>query len=96
MGSETVVTFGALVNAESDIRATVGRVNQQLADLKTYLAPIVSAWEGAASADYRANQDQLDLASIELNSVLDRIGEAVGQALVNYQQTESTNAGMWG
>lgn len=96
MGSETVVTFGALVNAESDIRATVGRVNQQLADLKTYLAPIVSTWEGAASADYRANQDQLDLASTELNSVLDRIGEAVGQALVNYQQTESTNASMWG
>ena len=96
MSSEMLVTFGALGNAESDIRATVSSMNQQLADLKSYLAPMVSTWEGAASADYQAKQAQWDQASTELNSVLDRIGAAVGQALVNYQQTESTNASMWG
>jgi WXG100 family type VII secretion target len=96
MASEMLVTFGALANAEADIRTTAGSMNQQLADLKGYLAPLVATWEGVASSDYQAKQAQWDRAAADLNSALDRIGAAVGQALANYQQTESTNAGMWG
>ncbi|MGH2787375.1 MAG: WXG100 family type VII secretion target [Actinomycetota bacterium] len=93
---ELLVTFGSLSQAQADIQSVSNSLNQQLGDLKSYLAPMVSTWTGAASSEYQAKQAQWDSAAAELNQILSRIGGTVGQALANYESTEKTNQSMWG
>jgi WXG100 family type VII secretion target len=93
---QILVTFGALSQAQADIQSVSNNLNQELGDLKAYLAPMVSTWTGAASSEYQAKQAQWDSAAAELNQILSRIGVAVGQALANYETTEKTNQSMWG
>lgn len=92
---DILVTFGALQQAEGDIASTSSALNQELADLKAYLAPLVASWTGVASTDYQAKQREWDTAAADLNRILSQIGVAVGKAEQNYSQAESTNARMW-
>ena len=70
----------------------VGSVNGSLADLKSYLQPMVSTWSGTASEAYNAKQAQWDQAANDLNEVLSAIGRALGAANEGFQQTEHSNA----
>ncbi|HEY0638411.1 MAG TPA: WXG100 family type VII secretion target [Pseudonocardiaceae bacterium] len=91
MSGEIKVTFGELASAQGNISSTVNHVNQQLADLKSFLAPMVSTWDGAAAETYNQLQRQWDTSAEELNRVLAQIATAVGTANDAYQQAESTN-----
>jgi WXG100 family type VII secretion target len=93
VSGEIKVTFGELASAQSNITSTVNGVNGQLDDLKSFLAPMVSTWDGAAAETYNALQRQWDTAAAELNQVLAQIATAVGTANDAYQQAENTNAG---
>ncbi len=93
---EVFVTFGAVQQAAGDARSTSASLNQQLADLKSYLAPLVASWEGQASADYNAKQKQWDEAQTSLNLLLAKIGTALDTSHSNYTQAENKNAAMWG
>lgn len=95
MADHILVTFGALSEAQANTAATYAALNNQLADLKSYLAPLTASWEGDASTTYQGYQAQWDTAAAELNTVLQTISSAVGQALANYQATEQTNTAMW-
>ena len=92
---EVFVTFGAVAQASSDARTTSTALNQQLADLKSYLAPLVASWEGQAATDYNAKQKQWDEAQAALNGLLAQIGTALDTSHSNYTQAENTNASMW-
>ena len=50
------VTFGAVNEAAMDTDGIASQIAQQLSDLKTYLAPLVASWSGAASGDFQALQ----------------------------------------
>lgn len=91
MSSEVKVTFGELGAAQSNISSTVNAVNSQLDDLKRFLAPMVSTWDGQAAETYNALQRQWDNAAMQLNQVLAQIATAVGVANEQYQAAESTN-----
>lgn len=91
-----LVTFGAIADAQADTASTYASLNQQLADLKSYLAPLVATWHGQASEQYNGYQRQWDTAAADLNSVLNTISSALGVSNDNYQQAESTNAAAWG
>ncbi|MEO9140092.1 MAG: WXG100 family type VII secretion target [Jatrophihabitans sp.] len=86
------VTFDQLAATEQQIQSTFGQVNQQMDDLKRYLAPMVQTWQGAASENYNAAQHKWDAAAADLNNVLNAIGRALGQANEGYQSTEKSNA----
>lgn len=60
MGAEGQVFVNALVLDEgaSDAEAAAGRIEQQLGDLRGYLAPLVASWSGEASSDYQALQQR--------------------------------------
>ena len=58
-------TFGAIDGARADIAASSGNINGKLADLKSYLAPLVAEWEGTASQAYQAQQAKWDAANPE-------------------------------
>ncbi|HEY2702656.1 MAG TPA: WXG100 family type VII secretion target [Candidatus Dormibacteraeota bacterium] len=91
-----LVTFGSLAEAAADVDAIANQIDQQLADLRAYLAPLVASWEGVASADYQAKQQRWDGALGDLNLVLREMARAVRTANDNYQLAESSNAAMWG
>lgn len=85
------VTFGELQAAQQNITGTVNAVNGQLDDLRSFLAPMVSTWEGQAAETYNALQRQWDTAAAELNQVLAQIATAVGTANDAYNQAEQAN-----
>lgn len=92
MSDQIKVTFGELQATQEKTQATVTSINGQLDDLKSYLAPLVSTWTGAAAESYNAKQKQWDSAAADLNNVLAAIGRALGSANEGYQATESANA----
>ena len=91
MSGEVRVTFGELDAAQGNISSTVNAINSQLDDLKSFLAPMVSTWDGQAAETYNALQRQWDTAAADLNQVLAQIGSAVNVANQQYQHAESTN-----
>lgn len=92
MSDVVKVTYSELSAAQGNITGTVNVVNGQLDDLRSFLAPMVSTWEGSAAENYNALQRQWDTAAAELNQVLAQIATAVGTANDAYNQAETANA----
>jgi early secretory antigenic target protein ESAT-6 len=86
------VTFAQIQATQERAQSTVASINSSLQDLKSYLAPMVSTWEGQAAQNYHAKQTQWDRAAYDLNQVLSAIGRALGSANEGFQNTESMNA----
>ncbi len=93
--AEIKVTFSALAAAQSDVKATAGRIHTQLEDLRRYLAPMVATWTGQAAEGYQATQRKWDTSAADLTQVLEQIGVGLGRANNEYQVTEQRNAGLW-
>lgn len=91
-----LVTFETVAGAQSDTAATHAAIDNELAALKSYLAPLVATWTGQAASNYEALQKQWDTAAMDLNSVLNTISLALGTAHENYSGAESSNARVWG
>jgi early secretory antigenic target protein ESAT-6 len=91
-----LVTFGAVDNAAADTDTVANQIDQQLDDLKAYLAPLVATWEGQASSEYQALQARWDTSAADLNTVLRDIAGALRTAHANYTSAESANASIWG
>lgn len=92
MTDQVGADFGRLAGTQQHIVTTVGQVNGSLADLKSYLAPMVATWEGEASVNYQALQAKWDSASNDLNAVLQRIGAALAETNDQFLTTEKSNA----
>jgi WXG100 family type VII secretion target len=90
-----LVTFGAINEAAMDTDAIAGQIAQQLADLKSYLAPLMATWSGQASADFQALQAKWDASAGDLNQVLRQISQSLRTAGDNYMTTERTNSSIW-
>ncbi len=95
MSGEILVTFGEISNAQSSVATTSRNINQELDDLKSFLAPMVATWTGQAAEDYQVKQQQWDDSAAQLNQVLGQVGVALGTANDNYQQAERANASRW-
>jgi len=93
--SEILVTFSSIQQAQADCANTASNLNGQLSDLKSYLAPMVSTWSGAAAENYNAKQRQWDQAAQDLNEILQQISKALGSAGDDFQAAESSNANIW-
>ena len=97
MGNDghVLVTFGAINEAAMDADSIATQIGQQLADLKSYLAPLVATWSGQASSDFQALQAKWDASADDLNQVLRQISQALRVAGEQYQATESANSSIW-
>lgn len=89
------VAFGTVSQAQADVMNTVSRVDGQLDELRSYLAPLVSTWAGGASSDYQALQKRWDTAAGDLNAVLAQVGQLLGRAHDSYRDTEMANVRAW-
>jgi 6 kDa early secretory antigenic target len=90
------VTFESVMAAAGDTDAIAGQIDQQLADLKSYLAPMVSSWTGQASSDYQTLQARWDTSAADLQAVLRQIASALRTAYSNYRTAEMQNSAIWG
>jgi early secretory antigenic target protein ESAT-6 len=97
MGAEGQVIVNAQVLDEgaTDTDSVAGQIEQQLGDLKGYLAPLVASWTGEASSDYQALQQKWNTSADDLNAVLRQIAAALRTASQNYVSGEQSNASMW-
>jgi len=93
--AQVVVSAQALNEGASDTDAIAGQIDQQLGDLKGYLAPLVSSWEGEASSDWQALQQKWNTSAEDLHAVLQQIAGALRTASENYSAGERANASMW-
>lgn len=89
--SEVKVTFASLAEAQSNIASTSQRVASELDQLRSFVARLTAAWDGAARDAYQMQQQKLDTAAAELNQVLAQIGTAVGTANDSYNAAERAN-----
>ena len=97
MGAEGQVIVNAQVLDEgaTDTDSVAGQIEQQLGDLKGYLAPLVASWTGEASTDYQALQQKWNTSADDLHAVLRQIAAALRTASQNYVSGEQSNASMW-
>ncbi|WP_037572304.1 WXG100 family type VII secretion target [Phaeacidiphilus oryzae] len=96
MSGHIMVNFSTVSNAAQEVKATAGRIEAQLNDLKQGVQRIAQSWEGAAQEGYRARQAQWDSSAADLHSVLTQISSALENAAQNYTATENKNASIWG
>ena len=90
-----LVTFAALEDAAAHADTVAGHIDQELDDLRAYLAPLVASWTGQAAADYHTLQARWDSSAADLNGVLRQIAGALRMAHGNYARAESHNASIW-
>ena len=90
-----LVTFSALSTASADCGSTAGQMNQQLDDLKSYLAPLVSTWTGEAAEQYRNLEAQWERSAADLTAVLNQIQKALDAAHQNYVSAEQAATKLW-
>lgn len=90
-----VVKAQSLNEGAADADAIAAQIEQQMSDLKGFLAPLVGSWTGEASSDYQALQGKWNAAAEDLNAVLRQIAQALRTAAENYIASEGANAQMW-
>jgi WXG100 family type VII secretion target len=90
-----LVQYASLQEANANVQSAVNFMNQQLDQLKTYLAQLKELWEGDAGTAYKALQAKWDQTALDLNQVLAKVPPELQQAQQAYQATESKNAGVW-
>ncbi len=94
--SAILVTFGQISQASADCNQVAATIQSDLDDLKKYLGPITSTWNGEAASNYQMLQARWNTAANDLNTVLHNISRALGVAHDNYTQAERVNASIWG
>ncbi|MCF2533662.1 WXG100 family type VII secretion target [Yinghuangia soli] len=96
MGSPIVVTFATIQDAANQIKTINGDIRSRLDELKRQVDAVASTWEGQAHSDYMVRQQKWTQAQTEMCQLLDQISAALVQTAEVYQQTETSNARMWG
>ncbi|MDH6122448.1 early secretory antigenic target protein ESAT-6 [Kitasatospora sp. GAS204A] len=89
------VNFSTIQDAGSEVRATAGRIQQQLDDLKAGVQRIASSWTGSAQEGYQARQATWDQKAADLHNTLNQIAAALDNAHQSYTSTENANAQIW-
>ena len=89
------VDFDKLYNAGLGTKGVAGRIQQQLDDLKGYLAPLTSDWTGEAAIEYQAKMSNWDRAAKDLHKVLEDFAQDLLDAHDNYKGGEKHNVSLW-
>lgn len=89
------VDFDKLYNAGLGTKAVAGSIQQQLQDLKGYLAPLTSDWTGDAATGYQAKMTDWDRVAQDLYKVLENFAQDLLDAHDNYRGGEKHNTSIW-
>lgn len=92
---ELKVNFGGLETAAADIQSSANQIRNRLDQLERELAPLRADWTGAASEAYQVAKAEWDKAITDMQTLLQQLGQAVGQSNQEYQGAERANQGRW-
>src|SRR4051794_19966727 len=90
-----VVNFAQLHATSQHIETSLGSIESQLAQLEQDAAPLVDTWNGDAKQAYLERQATWRQASAELAGMLRHIKRALDESVVDYQNTERSNANLF-
>lgn len=96
-GDVIQVQYSQLEAVEQALRAANQKIQTNLDDLESQLkTDLGENWTGAAQAAYAQSKAKWDAAIAAMNAVLPRIQATVNAAQAAYQQTDTTNAHLFG
>ncbi|WP_447004485.1 WXG100 family type VII secretion target [Saccharothrix isguenensis] len=95
MNDRIKVDFNQLGSAAADISGQASKVESELENLKSRIAPVLAQWDGGTQEAYRAAQEKWDTSAADLQQVLATIGTAVASATEAYQAAEQRNTQRW-
>ena len=95
-GDYTRAVFGSLAQGEADFARIFGQLQQTTQTLESQLNASLDQWDGAAKEAYAVARAKRQAAEANMAAVLNNLRVVAGEANVNYQATESANAGLWG
>jgi WXG100 family type VII secretion target len=94
-GDYTRAVFGSLAQGEADFARIYAQVQQTTQTLESQLNASLQAWDGQARDAYAVARAKWQAAEANMAAVLNNLRVVAGEANVNYQATESSNAGLW-
>jgi WXG100 family type VII secretion target len=94
-GDYTRAVFGSLAQGEADFARIYAQVQQTTQTLESQLNSSLHAWDGQAREAYAVARAKWQAAEANMAAVLNNLRVVAGEANVNYQATETSNAGLW-
>ncbi|MFI8460304.1 WXG100 family type VII secretion target [Kitasatospora sp. NPDC085464] len=95
MSDHILVNFQTVHNAAEEVKASAGRIEQMLSDLKKDVTRIAQSWQGKAQEGYKIQQDKWDSAANDLHTTCNQIAASLESAAQSYRTTEDKNASLW-
>ncbi|MBD0669510.1 WXG100 family type VII secretion target [Streptomyces sp. CBMA156] len=96
MSDQILVNFQTVHQAAEEVRASAGRIDHLLNDLKANVTRIAGSWQGAAQQGYQQHQTQWDTRANDLQQTCAKIATSLDQAAQSYKTTEDANSKLWG
>lgn len=95
-GDYTRAVFGSLAQGEADFARIYAQVQQTTQTLESQLNASLAQWDGAAKDAYAVAKAKWQAAEANMAAVLNNLRAVAGEANVNYQGVEASNASLWG
>jgi WXG100 family type VII secretion target len=94
-GDYTRAVFGSLAQGEADFARIYAQVQQTTQTLESQLNSSLSMWDGQAKDAYAVAKAKWQAAEANMAAVLNNLRAVAGEANVNYQGVEASNASLW-
>jgi 6 kDa early secretory antigenic target len=94
-GDFVLANFGTLADGEQQFMAAYTGLTSTINDLDSQLRGSLQSWQGSAQTAYYEAKAIWDKAIADMGLTIQGLGQVIGTANVNYQQAETTNAGMF-
>lgn len=88
--------FGGIATASADIIGGANKIESQLNDMDSRLAPLRSDWTGSAAESYQQAKAKWTQAISEMKQLLTEIGSQVGRDGEEFQGADTRNAQRFG
>jgi WXG100 family type VII secretion target len=95
MSEYTRAVFSSLAQGEADFARIHAQVQQTTQTLEGQLNTTLDQWDGNAKEAYAVARAKWQAAEANMAAVLLNLRAVAGEANVNYQATEASNAGLW-
>jgi WXG100 family type VII secretion target len=86
--STTSANFGVLSSQAENFAIVAGTMRKELDELESSLQSKLAEWDGDAQKSYWEFKKQWDAAAADMQSVIQRLGLAIGTAHDNYVEAE--------
>ena len=95
MSDYVMANFASLSEGEAAFSQAYNGLTSTVSDLQSQLQSSLTNWEGSAQAAYHEAQAIWNAAMADMAQVITTMSGVIGDANLNYQNAERTNASMF-